>query len=219
MTVRYVGESPEYRKARDELLAAEIALRDQREAVAALRRALPTNPVATDYVFREGPADLEKDDPVRDVRLSELFGEKDELILVHFMFDPSWEKGCPMCSMWADTYDRAAAHVSQRASFAVVAKQEIGAFRRWARVRGWRSLRLLSAHDSPFIGDFGMEGDDGQRPGVSVFTRDAQGNVHHTNTVEATLDGRYRGVDLLSPVWHLFDLTPSGRGDWMPSNP
>jgi predicted dithiol-disulfide oxidoreductase (DUF899 family) len=24
-------------------------------------------------------------------------------------------------------------------------------------------------------------------------------------------------MDLLSPVWNFFDLTPDGRGDWMPS--
>jgi predicted dithiol-disulfide oxidoreductase (DUF899 family) len=23
-----------------------------------------------------------------------------------------------------------------------------------------------------------------------------------------------RGIDLLSPVWHMLDLTPQGRGDW-----
>lgn len=218
MTVRFIGESPEYRKARDDLMAAEIALRDQREQVAALRRLLPSNPVPTDYVFQEGPTDLGRDEPIREVKLSELFGDKDELLLVHFMFDPSWEKGCPMCSMWADTYDRAARHVGQRAAFAVVARQEIRPFRRWARVRGWSDLRLLSANRNSFIGDFGMEGDEGQKPGASVFRRDADGSIHHTYTVEASLDGKYRGVDLLSPVWHLFDLLPSGRGDWMPSN-
>ena len=52
---------------------------------------LPGNAVGTDYVFQEGPADLEKHDPIRDVKLSELFGDHDELILIHFMFDPSWQ--------------------------------------------------------------------------------------------------------------------------------
>ena len=60
MAIEYGGETKEHRKARDELLEAEIALRDQRERVAALRRQLPTNPVDTDYTFREGPVDLEK---------------------------------------------------------------------------------------------------------------------------------------------------------------
>ena len=220
MPTLYVDESPEYRKRRDALLEAEAALRDQREAVAELRRALPTNLVKQDYVFREGPADLEKDEPLRETKLSELFDDgHDELLLVHFMFDPSWEKGCPMCSMWADGYDAVARHVRERASFAVVAKQEIVPFRRYARSRGWQNLRLLSAHDSPFIGDFGMEDPEfGQKPGVSTFRREADGAVHHVQTLDAMLDGKFRGVDLLTPVYSLFDLLPSGRGDFMPSH-
>ncbi len=219
MAIEFIGESPEYRRARDELLTQEIALRDQRERVAELRRGLPRNAVATDYVFQEGPADLEKDDPIRETKLSELFGDKDELLLIHFMFDPSWDKGCPMCSMWADTYDTAARHVANRASFGLVAKQEIGKFRAWARVRGWQNLRLLSASESTFIGDFGMENDQrGQLPGASTFRREPDGSIQHAYTVEASLDGKFRGVDLLSPVWHLFDLLPSGRGDFMPGH-
>jgi predicted dithiol-disulfide oxidoreductase (DUF899 family) len=220
MCARFVGEIPEYRRLREQLLDAELALRDQRERVAALRRELPTNPVERDYVFREGPADLEKDDPVRDTRLSELFEDgQSELILIHFMFDPSWEQGCPMCSMWADGYDAIAQYVRQRAAFAVVAKQEIGKLRAWARQRGWKNLRLLSAHESAFISDFGMEDDEhGQHPGASVFVRGDDGAVRHAHTVEAMNRGGFRGVDLLSPVWHLFDLLPSGRGDWMPKH-
>jgi len=220
MPTQYIDESAEYRKQRDALLEAEAALRDQREAVAALRRALPTSPVTTDYVFQEGPADLEKDAPIRETKLSELFEDgHDELLLVHFMYDPSWEKGCPMCSMWADGYDAVAGHVRERASFAVVARQEILPFRHYARTRGWQNLRLLSANDSSFIPDFGMEDEKfGQKPGISTFRRTATGEVHHTNTVDAMLDGNFRGVDLLSPVWHLFDLLPSGRGDFMPTH-
>jgi predicted dithiol-disulfide oxidoreductase (DUF899 family) len=220
MPTHYVDESPEYRKQRDALLEAEAALRDQREAVAALRRQLPTNVVRHDYVFQEGPADLEKDAPIRETKLSELFDDDhDELLLVHFMFDPSWEKGCPMCSMWADGYDAVAKHVRERASFALVARQQILPFRHWARTRGWQNLRLLSAHDSSFIPDFGMEDEKfGQKPGVSVFRREADGTIHHAHTIDAMLDGKFRGVDLLSPVFNLFDLLPSGRGNFMPQH-
>jgi len=28
--------------------------------------------------------------------------------------------------------------------------------------------------------------------------------------------GHFRGMDLLSPVWNFHDLTPEGRGDWLP---
>jgi predicted dithiol-disulfide oxidoreductase (DUF899 family) len=76
MAEKFKGESKEYRALRDQLLEAEIALKDQRERVAALRRQLPMGAlVETDYVFREGPADVRDDSPAnfRDVRLSELF--------------------------------------------------------------------------------------------------------------------------------------------------
>ena len=67
-------ESAEYRKARNELLAAEIELRRQIEAVAAARRKLPLGgQLAQDYVFDEGPADLSEQGEVRQTRLSELF--------------------------------------------------------------------------------------------------------------------------------------------------
>ena len=56
MDVRIKGETEEYRKLRNQLLEAEIALKDQTERVATLRRQLPKGPpVEIDYVFREGP--------------------------------------------------------------------------------------------------------------------------------------------------------------------
>jgi predicted dithiol-disulfide oxidoreductase (DUF899 family) len=30
--------------------------------------------------------------------------------------------------------------------------------------------------------------------------------------------GDPRGIDLLSPVWHVFDILPTGRGGWYPTN-
>ena len=108
MNVTIKGESEEYRKFRDQLLEAEIALKDQTERVAALRRQLPAGPlVETDYVFREGPSDIRDESPAnfRDVRLSELFAPgKDSLIVDHMMWGPNDELPCPMCNMWADGY-------------------------------------------------------------------------------------------------------------------
>ena len=63
-----------------------------------------------------------------------------------------------------------------------------------------------------------MQSADGaQEPGVSVFARAADGSLAHVYTGGAVLkEGQWRGMDLLSPVWHFLDLTPEGRGDWMP---
>lgn len=214
--------SAEQRKRREALLEAEVALNEQREKVAALRRSLPLDtPVETDYVFTEGPVDLSRNGPgdITETRLSELFAAgKDSLILIHFMFGEAAENPCPMCSMWADGYDAVAAHVGQHASLVLVAKTEIGKLRAFATARGWRHIRLLSSHDNSFNADFGMEDDFGQWPGVSVFKKGADGRIYHFYTGTAPIGPeRSRGIDLLSPVWHLLDLLPEGRGEWYPS--
>ncbi len=226
------GQTPEYRKLRDELLEAETARKDQRERVAALRRTLPFGPViAEDYLFHEGPAELTKDaddsnDEIREVRMSELFAPgKDSLIVIHTMFPEDDERPCPMCNMWADGYNATAPHVADNVNFVLVAKKEIRELRRWARGRSWNRIRLLSSHGSRFNLDFGAEGKDGRQfPGVSVFRRESD-RIHHFSSTEAgftpnAIDPNvkeYRGIDLFSPVWHLFDLLPEGREEWLPS--
>src|SRR3984893_19280660 len=103
------GEKDEYRKLRDQLLEAEIALKDQRESVAALRRQLPMGPaVETDYIFRVGPADIHDESPAqfKDVRLSELFAAgKDRLIVDHMMWGPNDKSAFSTCTMWAEGYN------------------------------------------------------------------------------------------------------------------
>src|SRR5215216_6613921 len=70
MSIRFPGESVDYRAARDRLLEQEIELRRATEAVAAARRALPPGGVVPeDYAFQTTGAD----GTPTDVRLSELF--------------------------------------------------------------------------------------------------------------------------------------------------
>jgi predicted dithiol-disulfide oxidoreductase (DUF899 family) len=227
VAVKLQREKNEYRKLRDQLLEAEIALKDQRESVAALRRQLPMGPeVATNYVFREGPADIHDESlgQFKDVRLSDLFAPgKNRLIVDHMMWGATDMSACPMCTMWADAYNAIAPHVSQKANFVLVAKVEIGELREWARRRGWDKIRLLSSGQSSFNADFQVERDDGgQHPGVSVFSREPDGKIHHFYTTEASLHAdpngnlNHRGIDLFTPVWNLFDLLPEGRENWSP---
>jgi predicted dithiol-disulfide oxidoreductase (DUF899 family)/uncharacterized protein YndB with AHSA1/START domain len=223
VTAELPGESIQYRSARNRLLQAEIALKDQRERVAQLRRELPMGRlVETDYVFREGPADIhdESTASLRKVRLSELFAPgKDSLIVDHLMWAPGDKLPCRMCNMWADSYDAVAPHVSDKVNFVLVAKVEIGALRDWARRRGWDKIRLLSSHDNTFNRDFLVEEDHAQRPGVSVFRRQPGGKIYHFYTTEAAFGpAHHRGIDLFSPVWHLLDLLPEGRENWMPKH-
>jgi predicted dithiol-disulfide oxidoreductase (DUF899 family) len=223
MDVKFEGESEAYRKLRNQLLEAEIALKDQTERVAVLRRQLPTGPlVATDYVFREGPADIRDESPAnfRDVRLSELFAPgKDSLIVDHMMWSPKDELPCRMCNMWADGYAGIAQHVSDKVNFVLVSKVEIARLREWGRLRGWDKIRLLSSHASTFNRDYHAEDEKGQRPAVSVFRRAPDGKIHFTYTTEMShAPGHHRGIDPFSPVWHLYDLLPEGRENWMPKH-
>jgi predicted dithiol-disulfide oxidoreductase (DUF899 family) len=213
------NESPEYRKLRDELRQAEIALVDQRERVAALRRQLPVGTPSEDYALREGPTDLDAGDtPLVERRLSELFDDPARpLVLVHFMFGGSQEEPCPMCTLWADGYDGVAPHLAQRVNFGVVVAGDLTRFRAYARERGWRHLRLLSSGGSRLKADLGFETPDGdQLPGVSVFVRANDGVSHFYSGSALLSDDRFRGMDLLCPLWNVLDLTPEGRGDWIP---
>jgi predicted dithiol-disulfide oxidoreductase (DUF899 family) len=121
--------------------------------------------------------------------------------------------------MWADGYNAIAPHVMQRASFVIVTKGEIIELRSFARKRGLNRIRLLSSHNNTFDHDCNMGSADGTMPGLSVFTRTADGAIYHRYTICADFDEHTsRGIDLYSPVWQLFDLLPQGRGDWYPNH-
>jgi len=208
-------QSDEYRRQREELRIAEADLTDHVERVAALRRRLPVDTVVDDYQLIDA-ASGER------VRLSELFSGPDRaLILYHFMYGKAQTEPCPLCTMWIDGYNAASPHVTQTADFAIVAAAEPAAIRAHAASRGWGNLPLLSAGDSTFKYDLGSEEADGtQTEWISVFTRGADGTVYHVYSKGAGVadDRRERGIDLLTPVWNLLDLTPHGRpDDWYPS--
>ncbi|MER5183478.1 DUF899 family protein [Streptomyces sp. NPDC002896] len=219
---RLAGVSEDYLAAREELRQAEIELMRHREKVAAQRRALPQGPPVDDYVFAEGPADLDAGDtPVREVTLSGLFTAPDRpLIVYHLMYGKLQTEPCPMCTMWIDGYNGIAHHIARNVDFAIAAAADLPTLRQHARNRGWDRLRLLSCGDSTFKYDLGSEDKDGEQDStISVFTRDGDGTVRHSYSAHPRMadDIKERGIDLLAPVWHLLDLTPQGRGDWYPN--
>jgi predicted dithiol-disulfide oxidoreductase (DUF899 family) len=213
--VRFPGESDAYREARNELLEEEIALRRQIEAVAAKRRTLPLGgEVPEDYVFQAADGD---------VRLSELFEDgKDTLILYSYMYGPQMAQPCVSCTSILDALDGEAPHVFQRVNLAVVAKSPIERILKFTRPRGWRHLRRLSSAKNTYNQDYHGETAKGdQIPALNVFVRRDGRVVHVYNTEllyapsEPGQDGRH--VDMIWPLWNLFDLTPEGRGEtWYP---
>lgn len=221
--IRFPGETPAYREARDKLLDAEIELRRATEKVAAQRRNLPLGgEVPHDYEFEEIVGEYGKSSKRR-VRMSELFANgKDTLILYNFMYGPDMKRPCPMCTSIIDSMDGASRHVTQRVNLAVVAKSPIERIREFAKERGWRHVRLLSSNGSSYNRDYRGEEENGdQMPAMNVFVRQ-DGKIFHTWNAEMMFappeSGQdFRHVDSIWPLWNLFDVTPDGRGKtWTP---
>jgi predicted dithiol-disulfide oxidoreductase (DUF899 family) len=236
MGITFPAESPEYRAARDRLLAQEVELRHAMEAVAAARRELPPGgAVPEDYAFEGRGAD----GTATDVRLSELFAPgRDSLVIYSFMFprDPGdqrpgpaagqtallklEEMPCPSCVALLDQLDGAAEHASQHINLAVVAKSPLPRILSFAEERGWRRLRLLSSANNTYNRDYlGETAEGAQRPMLNVFRREAGVTRHFWGSelfyapADPGQDPRHVGT--LEPVWNLFDLTPEGRpADW-----
>ncbi len=211
---RFPGEDAAYRRARDELLLAELELRRHDERVAALRRALPPGGLAQDYVFEEG-------EDGRAVKLSELFGDKPSLLLYSYMYGPNMEWPCPSCSSMLDGLDGQAPHITQRVALAVVARSPIARVRAAGAERGWRNLRLISSANNSYHRDYHSETADGsQRPIMNVFSRRG-GELRHVWASELafapTDPGQNpRHIDQIWPLWNALDYTPEGRGDFNP---
>jgi len=216
---RLTNESAEYVAQRDELRLAEIELLRQTERVAAMRRRLPPGAVVQDYVFQEGPARLDADDtPITTVRLSDLFtGPNRSVVIYHLMYGKRQTEPCPMCTMWIDGYNGVGQHIAQNVDFAIAAAAAPSRLRQHARNRGWRNLRLLSCGDNTFKYDLRSEDAAGRQDStISVFTRDPDGTLRHSYSSHPWVadDVKERGIDLLTPVYNMLDLTRQGRDDW-----
>lgn len=156
--------------------------------------------VVSDYVL--------KDIDGSDVRLSELFGDKRDLILIHNM-----GTGCSYCTMWADGFTGLVPHLSDRAAFVVCSPDKPEVQKRFAAKRNW-NFRMVSAHDSPFIHDMGFWKEDGPDsgpwPGVSTFRRSADGQIVRI------AKAYFSPQDDFCAVWPLLDLLEDGPNGWDP---
>jgi predicted dithiol-disulfide oxidoreductase (DUF899 family) len=203
-----VVSQDEWIEARKKLLAKEKELTRLRNELTRARRDLPWVRLDKAYVF-EGPIGNET--------LADLFAGRHQLIIQHFMFDPSWEAGCPSCSFWADGYNGFFIHLAQRdASFAAVSRAPYAKLKAYQERMGWK-FKWLSSYGNDFNRDYQVSGTEqtyynyrqekpfGERHGVSVFYRDDEGGVFHTYSCYS------RGLDMMNAAYHYIDLTPQGR--------
>src|ERR1700694_2554362 len=221
--VRFPGESPSYRAARNRLLDAEIELSRAIESVAAQRRTLPLGGGPPENHPSQELVGVDGAEERRTVRISELFARgMNSLIIYSFMYGPDMARPCPLCTSILDAVNGEAPHVVQRTNLAIVAKSPIKRIREFAAERGWRNLRLLSSQGTTYNRDYQGENSAGdQMPALNVFVRRGE-KIYHTYGTELLFapaepgqDGRH--VDAIWPLWNLFDFTPEGRGEkWIP---
>src|SRR5213592_2000553 len=138
-SVRFPNESAEYRRAREQLLAEEIELRRHIERVAELRRALPRGGAVTKNYEFEGEGGK--------AALSDLFGDKQTLVIYSYMFGPAREQLCPMCTSFMSTWEGKLPDVEQRIAFVFVARSPIDRLAAAKKARGWSRIRVVSDTD------------------------------------------------------------------------
>jgi predicted dithiol-disulfide oxidoreductase (DUF899 family) len=207
----------EWLVARQEHLAKEKELTRLRDQLSQERRELPWVKVEKGYVF-DGPNGQET--------LADLFEDRSQLIIYHFMYGPDWEEGCPSCSFWADNFNGIVIHLNQRdISLVAVSRAPLEILKAYKERLGW-SFKWVSSFGNDFNYDYHVsftadEMEKGEMfynfhtgtfpseeaPGISVFYKNQQGDVFHTYSCYA------RGLDMLNGAYHLMDLVPKGRDE------
>jgi predicted dithiol-disulfide oxidoreductase (DUF899 family) len=178
----------------EEIAALEKEVVSAKEKLTEARRRKPHQEVS-DY-------DLVTSDGVP-VKLSELFGDKEDLIVVHNM-----GTGCAYCTLWADGFIGFTPHLSDRAAFVVVSPDKPEVQKNFAGKRGW-NFRMVSTHDSEFNRDMGYQKGDDPWPGVSTFKK-IDGKIYRI------ADTSFGPGDEFCSLWSLLDLLADGVNNWEP---
>ena len=228
MTTHQVVSKDEWVEARKRLLAKEKEFTRLREQLSAERRALPWVRIDRDYTF-DGPNGRET--------LAQIFGDRSQLVVYHFMFAPEWEVGCKSCSFWADNFNGITAHLRRRdVAFAAISRAPLAKLQTFAKRLGW-TFKWVSSNGGDFNYDFEVSfqpdaparGDatynfarlsslrsgnsvlknfaPSDMPGISVFAKDESGAVFRTYSTFG------RGIDMMNTTYHYLDLVPKGRDE------
>ncbi|MHA3791024.1 DUF899 domain-containing protein [Sphingomonas sp. YL-JM2C] len=212
--------------SREEWLTARKALFDKEreithalDALRAERRALPWVRIDQPYVF-EGPQGS--------YTLDDLFGDRSQLAVYHFMLTPGSDHICPGCSFTMDHADAARRHFEQAdLAFAAVSRAPVAQIEAAKKRLGWTFPWVSSGEDGRFAYDFDVSFTAEDREagralynyghmhiqrsadmfGLSVFAKDEAGDVFHSYSTY------HRGTELLMGAFNWLDLTPKGRNE------
>jgi predicted dithiol-disulfide oxidoreductase (DUF899 family) len=211
-----------------QLLEAEKELTRRSDELARRRQELPWVPLEKEYVF---------DTDSGEQTLRDLFDGRSQLLVYHFMFGPAWTEGCPVCSFWADSFDRAIVHLNHRdVTMLCASRAPLAQLDAYKRRMGW-GFPWASSGRSDFNFDFGvsvrvldagasqreMERATGDRADGATynFTKPRfaaempglsafavdDGVVYHTYSCYG------RGLDAFNSAYQLLDRTPWGRDE------
>lgn len=224
MTLPRIGTRDEWLAAREELLAEEKALTKARDALNTQRRNLPMVEVEKDYLF---------DGPSGPARLIDLFDGRRQLIVYHFMFDPSWDEGCPSCTAGTDELSPGfVRHLHVRdTSYVLVSRAPLAKLERYKAAKGW-DLPWYSSFGTDFNYDFGVTIDESVTPGRYNFRSRAEFEATGSDFFDAEqpfempgrscflrVDDRVfhtysqyaRGLESTGGSYYFLDLTALGR--------
>jgi predicted dithiol-disulfide oxidoreductase (DUF899 family) len=213
----------EWLKARRALLVKEKQFSKQHDELSQQRRAMPWAKVAKPYTFT---------DPSGDLSLPELFDERRQLFIKHFMMEPDQDWQCPGCTLevshvgglldYFDHHDMA---------YVAVSRAPIEQIEKVRRRMGWK-FRWVSSFKSDFnydfhvsfkpeeiaagktiynYGEFDPKGSRGLS-GNDVFYKDDAGNVFHTYGTFG------RGGEQFLGIYGFFDVLPKGREEYGPNH-
>jgi predicted dithiol-disulfide oxidoreductase (DUF899 family) len=203
--------------ARRELLKKEKELTRLSDQLSAQRRQLPWVKVEKNYLF---------DGPGGKVPLANLFAGRTQLAIYHFMFGPDWQEGCPSCSFVSDHFDGTLPHLAARdVTLVAVSRAPLSKIEPFKKRMGWH-FPWVSSGESDFNADFHVsftkdemargkvnynytmqEFPSAEAPGLSVFYKDAAGDIFHTDSIYG------RGVEQLMSTYKILDLVPKGRDE------
>ncbi len=207
----------EWIAARKELLKKEKEVTRLRDQVTRERQKLPWVKVEKNYVF---------DSPNGKVTLADLFAGRSQLVIYHFMFGPDWQEGCPSCSFVSDHFDGTLPHLAARdITFTAISRAPLAKIEPFKKRMGWR-FHWVSSHGTDFNTDFHVsfteqelatgqvnynytmqEFPSSEAPGLSVFAKDATGQVFHTYSSYG------RGVEEPMTTYRILDMVPKGRDE------
>ncbi len=207
----------EWLAARRALLAREKEITRASDEVARQRRELPWMKVEKSYVF---------DKPNGKETLSDLFAGRSQLIIAHFMFGPGWKEGCVGCSFGADHVDGMLVHLENHdVSYASISRAPIAEIETFKERMGWR-FKWVSSFNNDFNRDYNVSftKEDAAKgkvfynydmqdfvseelAGLSVFYKDAAGDIFHTYSCYG------RGDEKRLTTYMMLDLTPKGRNE------